>query len=125
MQQRPTCWALLVGDAGAEPSQERPATDQRARWQTHVGVHIYARPETPQSQLTVAYGHAQTAGNLDILAIGLNDVTANLTPTPRILQATLTKSAGPMFRGSARSQAIDDAANILSGSNTVTRVMFD
>ncbi len=84
---------------------------------------IYACPQTPQSQLTVAYANAQTAGNLNILAIGWNDVTANLTNVTDSAGNTY-QMAGPTFRGSGRSQAIYYAANILSGSNTVT-VMFD
>ena len=83
----------------------------------------YACPQSPQTQVTVAYTNAQTAGNLNILAIGWNDVTANIT--------NVTDSAGntyqmavPTFRGGGLSQAIYYAANSLSGSNTVT-VMFD
>src|SRR6185503_3466560 len=83
----------------------------------------YACPQSPQTQITVAYTNAQTAGNLNILAIGWNDVTANIT--------NVTDSAGntyqmavPTFRGGGLSQAIYYAANSLSGSNTVTG-MFD
>lgn len=83
----------------------------------------YTCPQTPQNQVGVAYTAAQTAGNLNILAIGWNDVTANIT--------NVTDSAGntyqlaiPTFRGGGLSQAIYYAANIPSASNTVT-VMFD
>jgi hypothetical protein len=90
----------------------------------------YASPQSPQTQVTVAYPAAQTAGNVNILAIGWKDtldfepnVTANIT--------NVTDSAGntyqlavPTDRGGGLSQAIYYAANSLSGSNTVT-VMFD
>ncbi len=83
----------------------------------------YACSQTPQSQVAVTYNAAQTAGNLNILAVGWNDEGANIT--------NVTDSAGntyqvavPTFRGSGLSQAIYYAADILGGSNTVT-VSFD
>ncbi len=79
----------------------------------------YATPQTPQSQVSVAYPSAQTTGNANLLAIGWNDDTANLT--------NVTDSAGnvyqtaiPVFRGGGMSQAIYFATNIKAGSNTVT-----
>jgi hypothetical protein len=85
----------------------------------------YACPQTDQGQVTVAYTNRQAAGNVNILAIGWNDVTANLT--------NVTDSAGNTYQAAvptsqqmanSLSQAIYYATNILSGSNTVT-VMFD
>ncbi len=85
----------------------------------------YACPQTDQSQVTVTYTNTQTAGNVNILAIGWNDVTANLT--------SVTDSAGNTYQAAvptsqnmnnSLSQAIYYATNILSRSNTVT-VMFD
>src|SRR5262249_46040085 len=83
----------------------------------------YTCPQTPQDQVIVDYDSAQTAGNLNILAIGWNDQGASIT--------SVTDSAGntyqvavPMFRGGGLSQAIYYATNIVSGPNTVT-VKFD
>ncbi|HYV29575.1 MAG TPA: hypothetical protein VEO53_00480, partial [Candidatus Binatia bacterium] len=83
----------------------------------------YTCPQTPQSEVAVDYASPQTAGNLNILAIGWNDQGANIT--------NVTDSAGntyevavPTFRGGGLSQAIYYATNILAGNNTVT-VMFD
>src|SRR5262245_3557516 len=80
-------------------------------------------PQTPQDQVAVDYDSAQTAGNLNILAIGWNDQGASIT--------SVTDSAGntyqvavPTFRGGGLSQAIYYATKILSGANTVT-VRFD
>src|SRR4029077_2193077 len=39
----------------------------------------YACPQTGQSKVSVTYTNTQTAGNVNILAIGWNDITANLT----------------------------------------------
>jgi glucose/arabinose dehydrogenase/PKD repeat protein len=85
-----------------------------------------ATPQTDQSQVSVAYTQAQTAGNTNILAIGWNNATSNIT--------SVTDSAGnvyqlavPTARGAGLSQAIYYAGNIASaaaGTNTVT-VTFD
>ena len=84
----------------------------------------YACPQTPQSEVAMTYPATQTAGNLNILAIGWNDVTANITDVTDSVGNTY-RMAVPTFRGGGLSQAIYYAANILSsGSNTVT-VTFD
>ena len=81
-----------------------------------------AVPQTNQSSVPVTYTSAQTAGNTNILAIGWNDATSNIT--------SVTDSAGnayqlavPTARGSGVSQAIYYATNIKAapaGTNTVT-----
>jgi len=85
----------------------------------------YATPQTDQTQVTVVYTNTQTTGNVNILAIGWNDITANITD--------VTDSAGNTYQAAlptsqqfnnSLSQAIYYAANIHSGNNTVT-VMFD
>ena len=79
----------------------------------------FATPQTPQSQVSVSYPNAQTAGNVNLLAIGWNDTNASIS--------TISDSAGnaydvaiPTFRGNGMSQAIYYATNITAGSNTVT-----
>ena len=81
-----------------------------------------ATPQTNQSSVPVTYTSAQTAGNTNILAIGWNNATSNIT--------SVTDSAGntyqlavPTARGSGVSQAIYYAKNIkaaAAGTNTVT-----
>ena len=81
-----------------------------------------ATPQTNQSSVAVTYTSAQTAGNTNILAIGWNNATSNIT--------SVTDSAGntyqlavPTARGSGVSQAIYYATNIkaaAAGTNTVT-----
>ena len=81
-----------------------------------------ATPQTNQSSVPVTYTGAQTAGNTNILAIGWNNATSNIT--------SVTDSAGntyqlavPTARGSGVSQAIYYANNIkaaAAGTNTVT-----
>ena len=81
-----------------------------------------ATPQTNQSSVAVTYTGAQTAGNTNILAIGWNNATSNIT--------SVTDSAGntyqlavPTARGTGVSQAIYYATNIkaaAAGTNTVT-----
>jgi len=81
-----------------------------------------AVPQTNQSSVTVRYNNAQTAGDTNILAIGWNNATSNIT--------SVTDSAGntyqlavPTARGAGVSQAIYYAKNIKAapaGTNTVT-----
>jgi glucose/arabinose dehydrogenase/chitodextrinase len=81
-----------------------------------------ATPQTNQTQVSVAYTSAQVAGDTNILVIGWNNATSNIT--------SVTDSAGniyqlavPTVRGSGISQAIYYAKNIKSaaaGANTVT-----
>ena len=81
-----------------------------------------ATPQTSQSSVGVTYTGAQTAGNTNIVAIGWNNATSNIT--------SVTDSAGntyqvavPTARGSGVSQAIYYASNIkaaAAGTNTVT-----
>ena len=79
----------------------------------------FTTPQTPQSQVSVAYSSAQTAGNANIVAVGWNDTNASIV--------SLGDSAGnayqtaiPTFRGNGLSQAICYATNISAGTNTVT-----
>ncbi|MGA8294935.1 MAG: hypothetical protein WB820_21120, partial [Rhodoplanes sp.] len=81
-----------------------------------------ATPQTDQSTVSVTYTSAQVAGDTNILAIGWNNTTSNIT--------SVTDSAGntyqlavPTARGSGVSQAIYYASNINAagaGANTVT-----
>ena len=81
-----------------------------------------ATPQTNQSTVSVTYTSAQVAGDTNILAIGWNNATSNIT--------SVTDSAGntyqlavPTARGTGISQAIYYAKNIkaaAAGTNTVT-----
>ena len=81
-----------------------------------------ATPQTNQSTVSVTYANAQVVGDTNILAIGWNNATSNIT--------SVTDSAGnvyqlavPTARGTGISQAIYYAKNIkaaAAGTNTVT-----
>jgi hypothetical protein len=79
----------------------------------------YATPQSGQTQVTVAYPGAQTAGDANLLAIGWDDTVASIS--------TVTDSAGnvyqaavPTYRGNGMSQALYYAADIKGGTNAVT-----
>ena len=81
-----------------------------------------ATPQSSQSVVTVPYLQAQSAGNLNAVAVGFNDATSTI--------ASVTDSAGnvyqlaaPLTHGAGLSQAIYYASNIASaaaGANVVT-----
>jgi len=84
-----------------------------------------ATPQTNQSAVSVPYVQDQGAGNLNVVAVGLNDATSTIT--------SVTDSAGnvyqlaaPLTRGSGLSQAIYYAKNIkaATGGTNVVKVQF-
>jgi hypothetical protein len=78
---------------------------------------------TSSSSLTVNYPSAQTAGNLNIVAVGWNDTSAAVSSVVDSLGNPYTLALGPTT-GTALSQSIYYAKNIAGGSNAVT-VRFD
>src|SRR5262245_11244120 len=95
----------------------------KAEAQPQFVQQAFTCPQTPQDQVAVDYDSAQTAGNLNILAIGWNDQGASITSVMDSAGNTY-QVAVPTFRGGGLSQAIYYATNILAGPNTVT-VRFD
>jgi chitodextrinase len=83
----------------------------------------YATPQTPQSVVSATYPLPQASGDTNILAIGWNDTTANITSVVDG-NGNLYQAAIPTFRGSGMSQAIYYASNVAAGTNQVT-VGFD
>ena len=79
----------------------------------------YATPQSPQSTLSVAYPGAQTAGDLNIVAVGWNDTTSTVSSVTDSQGNTYQLAIGPT-RGTNLSQSIYYAPNIKGGSNTVT-----
>ncbi len=85
-------------------------------------VQVNSGPSTIQSSNTsvsVAYTNAQTAGNLNLVAIGWGDNTSSITSVTDSKGNTYTKAVGPTSNTGLQ-QAIYYAKNIVVGSNTVT-----
>ena len=85
-----------------------------------------ATPQSNQSTVAVVYTAPQIAGDTNILAIGWNDATSNISSVTDSAGNTY-QVAAPTARGSGLSQAIYYAKNITAaaaGANTVT-VIFN
>jgi len=80
----------------------------------------YAVPQTPQSTVTVAFPVAQTAHNLNVVAIGWNDSTATVTSVSDSAGNLYAVAVSPTVRANAASHVIYYARNISAGANTVT-----
>jgi hypothetical protein len=85
-----------------------------------------AVPQTPQTTVSAKYVGAQAAGNTNIVAVGWNNATSNITSLADSKDNTYALAA-PVTRGNGLSQAIYYASNIAAASangNTV-RVVFN
>ncbi len=76
-------------------------------------------PQTTSGSVILGYLAAQSAGNLNVLAVGWNDTTSTVTSVTDTRGNTYTQ-AGSTITGSGLRQAIFYAKNIAAGTNTVT-----
>jgi hypothetical protein len=82
----------------------------------------YAVPRTPQTDVTLPYTAAQTAGNLNVVIVGWNDSSAQVSSLTDSNGNVYQLAVGPMVTG-ALSQAIYYAKNIsaaAAATNSVT-----
>ncbi len=82
-------------------------------------VQMNYQTTTSASSLATAYLSAQTAGNLNIVAVGWNDTTSAVTSVKDSKGNAYARAIGPTA-GTALTQSIYYAKNIVGGSNTVT-----
>ena len=78
-----------------------------------------ATPQSPQSTLKVVYPAAQTAGDLNVVVVGWNDGTSNVTSVSDSSGNAYILAVGPTTT-TGLSQSIYYAKDIASGRNTVT-----
>jgi hypothetical protein len=109
-------WVLVLE---TNPPPDPPPPPLRPRFVQQV----YATPQTQQTQASVAFPAAQSAGNANLLAIGWNDTSAAITAVTDSV-GNLYLPALPAFRGNGLSQALYYALNINPGTNSV-RVLFN
>ena len=83
-----------------------------------------AVPQTPQTTVNVSFGTAQSAGSLNVVAVGWFNTTAHVLSVTDSRGNNYVLAAGPTTQAQAGTQAIYYAANIVAGTNTVT-VTFD
>ncbi|HEY7390861.1 MAG TPA: IPT/TIG domain-containing protein [Bryobacteraceae bacterium] len=87
---------------------------------TPISFVQVAATTTPATQtVTVAYPGAQTAGDLNIVVVGWNDISATVQSVKDSAGNTYHLAIGPTSSISER-QSIYYASNIVSGNNTVT-----
>ncbi len=75
--------------------------------------------KTGETSVAVAYSNAQTAGNLNVVAVGWGDTTSAISSVTDTKGNTYTRAVGPTSNNGLQ-QAIYYAKNIAGGSNTVT-----
>jgi hypothetical protein len=83
----------------------------------------YAAPQTPQSTVGVSFAMTQTAGNLNVVAVGWNDSTATVASVVDSSGNLYPRAVGPTIVSGASSQSIYYAKNIAgaaAGANKVT-----
>jgi hypothetical protein len=78
-----------------------------------------ATPQTKTTTVSVTYPAAQTAGDLNIVAVGWNDTTSTVQSVKDSLGNTYSLAIGPTI-GTGLQESIYYATNIVGGSNTVT-----
>ena len=86
-----------------------------------------AVPQTPQSSVAVLFAAAQTAGNLNVVAVGWNDPTSQVLSVSDTRGNAYVRVAGPTVQPGIQSHVMYAAANIAAAAanaNTVT-VTFD
>jgi hypothetical protein len=121
----PAVAAARASDSNGNTALSAPVTVSLAASTSATPAFVQvnaATPQTNQSTVSVSYTSAQVAGDTNILAIGWNNTTSNIT--------SVTDSAGntyqlavPTARGSGIRQAIYYGKNIKAaavGTNTVT-----
>ena len=79
-----------------------------------------ATPQTPQTTVTVPFSAAQSAGSLNVVAIGWFDTTSNILSVTDSRGNNYVLAAGPTTQAQAGRQAMYYAANVVAGSNSVT-----
>ena len=76
----------------------------------------FATPQSPQSSVSVTYTAAQTAGNLNVVAVGWNDSTAVVNSVTDSKGNVYTRAVGPTAVAGQLSQSIYYAKNIAAAS---------
>ena len=95
--------------------------------QINVGIDPFHAGEYPcqrcllytSTSIKVSYSQVQTAGDLNLVAVGWNDTSATVQSVTDTAGNIYTLAAGPL-KGTALTQSIYYAKNILAGSNAVT-----
>ena len=83
----------------------------------------FAVPQTPQTSVAVTYTKAQKVNDLNVVVVGWNDSTAQISSVADAAGNTYSLAVGPTVQTGTATQAIYYAENIVSAAanaNTVT-----
>ena len=108
--------------AGTDASQSFTLTVGSAPSIGFVQVN-YATPQGTETKVTVVYSRAQTAGNLNVVVVGWNDSTAQVSSVTDSKGNAYALAVGPTVQSGTATQAIYYAKNIAAAAantNTVT-----
>jgi hypothetical protein len=113
--------SAVVACSATAPGAERTSSQSVALGSTPSYVQsTSSTPQSPVASLTLSYGDAQTAGDLNVVVVGWNDATSSITSLADS-SGNVYQVAVPTIRGPEISQAIYYAPNIHGeASNTVT-----
>jgi len=79
----------------------------------------YATPQSSVTAVSVAYSGTQTAGDLNIVVVGWNDVVSDVLSVTDSAGNVYSRGIGPTT-GTGLRQSIYYSSNIVGGANTVT-----
>jgi chitodextrinase len=121
-------WAACGGDSGG-PLKTDPGSAPSSQLTTAVKfVQVaYATPQADSASVTVKFPAAQTAGDLNVVAVGWNDTTSTVTSVTDTTGNTYARAVGPTMNPGLLTQSIYYAKKIAAaaaGANSVT-VKFD
>jgi hypothetical protein len=78
-----------------------------------------ATPQANSASVPITFSLAQTAGNLNVVAVGWNDTTSTVTSVSDS-RGNVYVQAGTLVTGTGLRQALYYAKNVVGGTNTVT-----
>src|SRR5215470_17364558 len=120
------CLAIAVVGCGGRDEGQRRIAGRALTTIAFVQVN-YATPQTPVSTVSVPFTSAQSAGNLNVVAVGWNDTTTQVVSVTDTKGNAYQLAVGPTARTGAVTQSIYYAKNIAgaaAGANTV-KVTFN
>jgi hypothetical protein len=83
-----------------------------------------ATPQSPQTKVTVAFTAAQTAGDLNVVAVGWNDSTAKVSAVTDTCGNRYSVAVGPTVQSGVASQSIYYAKNIASAGRCRSKLCY-
>jgi hypothetical protein len=113
---------MLLAGCGNDAGREDTAKAQFAATTSFVQINA-AVPQTSQSSVSLPFNAAQTAGNLNLVVVGWNDVTSTVSSLTDTRGNTYQLAIGPTKRTTFGTQSIYYAKNIAAaaaGANTVS-----